>query len=125
MVMTSNLLEFLWNKISEQRNAQEQSSSSVGYYLYYDDQKKIYIVTFVTCSTENQLLEGADLVPSTSSVAKESFALFDFLHKKGDFAINKAAITLFHQNRQQLSQLKDEVSFDFLALEILLSFFVF
>lgn len=108
LVMTSNILELLWKKISECSNAHQQLSSSLRWVT--DEQKEFTVVAFVACSTENQLLEGADLVSSLSSTAKESFALFKFLGKKGGFAINRAAITLFHQNLQQLSQLKDKIN---------------
>ena len=67
-----------------------------------------------------KLEEDQDLVSSSSSTAKESFALFGFLSKKTVFAINRAAITLFQKNLPQLTQLKNQVHFSFLEDENLI-----
>ncbi|XP_024024302.1 senescence-associated carboxylesterase 101 isoform X3 [Morus notabilis] len=120
LLINSNILLLLWNDISELykdfNNAHDHSSSSLRFNLRYDHQKKFTVITFVTkpdFATHQLLQEGADLVPSSSSIAAESFALFGFLRRKADFAVDRAAITLFDRHRHQLSQLKNEINYSY------------
>ena len=52
-----------------------------------------------------QLHQGSDLVDSSSDL--EAIKLFKFL--RGNYAFNRAAITLFGQRLDELSKLKDDV----------------
>ncbi|PON47464.1 Fungal lipase-like domain containing protein [Parasponia andersonii] len=113
LVVTSDLPQQAWNAITLLTNSIPNSQSSLELRFELSRVGNRTIIAFVTSSSFalNQLQHGSDLVSSSSSPAKESFALFESLSSKTQFAINKASITLFDQNLDKLSELKAKIEY--------------
>ncbi|PON75996.1 Acyl hydrolase, partial [Trema orientale] len=110
VVVGSDLLQQSWKAILELANGNPDPGLRFG---ISQEGKNPTIITFFTSHdfAIDQLKQGPDLVSSSSSVAKDSFGLFVSLSGKTQFAINRAAISLFDQHRDKLrSELKDKIN---------------
>ncbi|XP_062106777.1 senescence-associated carboxylesterase 101 [Humulus lupulus] len=106
LVVGSDILQQSWQKI-EGLNA-NPSLEGLKFHKYQVGRRTI--IAFVTSpSSREELQHGSNLVQSSSSTAEESFALFKSLSRKDHFAVTEAAITLFNQNLDRLSELKKEI----------------
>ncbi|XP_031381089.1 uncharacterized protein LOC116195846 isoform X3 [Punica granatum] len=108
LAVSSNLLHYSWDAISELRTnpSRHVGSSSVSV-EYRESQVRNYrIIAFIVSPVmEKYLQEGSNLVPSSD------IPDFSFLCSKSnpEFSINRAAKALFDSVRGELSSLKDRV----------------
>ena len=111
-VVSSGLLKLSWAKILDcYRGVNLNEQQTLGFSLRWKayQEANINIIVFITspiCTKSH--LQEAELISSTA--LKESFPFVEFLCSNGhSFSIHKAAITLFAAQKNELSQLKNQV----------------
>ncbi|KAL5582479.1 hypothetical protein UlMin_014921 [Ulmus minor] len=110
LLLASDLLQRPWNEISKLVNDPNGGSSTGLKYEKIQEGNRMIIAFYTSPSfAGEQLPQGSDLVDSSSNL--KAIELFKFLSGKiiSNYAFNRAAITLFDQRLDDLSELKNHV----------------